>query len=258
MTTRDEFIRRATKVTAFNLSLSDFTSDTHKDTIRYLYETYFFSSMKQFNYIDSLVNTSSAIRTYNACVEKLKNDDRNQFKQLHFSAVQGIGPSELVMYLLTSGVLMGGSQTKDIQIAGRYYEIKSAKWYQKRAGNRSQLYDFKLGSNITGLQNVISDLQNVAYTLGLTTAQHPSSIPASTMQQIKSKSPDDYNRVTESFGDLAAKYLNAGKSGVIFIQNEANQPDFGHILGIKSNFTPKDIMIERYTSGTIKPIVTIT
>lgn len=258
MTTREEFIRRATRVTSFNLSLSDFTSDTHKDTIRHLYETYFFSSLRDAKFVSGFdISSDSAVKLYNNLVDGLKRDNRQQFEKLHFSTVPGIGPAELAMYLLTDGILAGGSQSKDLSIGNKHYEIKAAKLYNKRGGTRSQVFDFKLGSSVPGMDGVINDLQTTMFNKKLIPSKYPSSITGTQLQKFKETDEKAYNDIAESYGVLAASYLNKGKSGVIFIQNEANQADFGHILAVKQNFKSKDIVMERYTMGVIKPIVNI-
>lgn len=257
MTTREEFIRRATRVTSFNLSLSDFTSDKHKDTIRHLYQTYFFASLLDAKYIQSFDSSGVAVKQYNFLVDRLKRDNRQQFEKLHFSTVPGIGPSELAMYILTDGILSGGAQSKDLTLGNKHYEIKAAKLYHKKSGTRSQMFDFKLGSTIAGMDGVIHALQSEMYSRKLISTKHPTSITTTQLRQFKEADERTYNRISEEYGILAAAYLNSGKNGVIFIQNEKNQKDFGHILALKHGFKSEDIMMERYTAGVIKPIVNI-
>lgn len=242
------FIKRATKITSFNLTSSDFTSLKHKLEIQTLYQQHMFPSFDPSKALGTIT-----VSGYNRLVEMLKSDDKSQYEKLHNLALKGVGPGEAVMYLLTkSGHLGGGSSAGvDLVNGSSKYEVKAAKWKSKTT--KDSVSDFKLGGGLVGMTAIESDLQNLAYELGLK-PKGAAEISGSVMAEMKKQDPDKYNEIESRYQKLAEKYF--GNHETIFLQTERNQPDFGNILAIKT-VKAKDIMMERFTSKSIKPIVRI-
>jgi hypothetical protein len=244
-----EFIKRATRITSFNLSSSDFVTTQFKLEIQTLYSQHMFPSFKP---ADALVSMN--IDGYNNLVKILKRDSGSQYEKLHNLALKGVGPGEAVMYLLTkTGHLGGGSSAGvDLVVGSSKYEVKAAKWKSKQA--KDAVSDFKLGGNITGMTKVETDIQNLAYKLGLVKFKGAAEIKGSIFMEMKNKAPEEYDKIEKQYQKLAGGYF--GSHETIFIQTEKNQPDFGEILAIKK-VKPSDILMERFTSKSIKPIVKI-
>lgn len=194
-----------------------------------------------------------SVREYNNLVSLLKRDDAQQYEKLHNLSISGVGPGEAVMYLLTKNGKLGGGSSAGVDIinGSSQYEIKAAKWKSKRT--KDSVFDFKLGGTLPGMTQIESDLQNLAFELGLQPKGSPS-IPESNLKEMKKLNPNKYNDIEQRYQKLAGKYF--GNHDTIFLQTEKNQPDFGHILSIKK-VKPEDIKMERFTSKSIKPIVKI-
>jgi hypothetical protein len=243
------FIKRATKITSFNLSVSDLQSKKNKKEIQYLYAQHMFGSF----------NPNMALKTlnkgaYNKLVNILKSDDKSQFENLHFLNLSGVGPGEATLYLLTQeGILGGGSSAGvDLIVGSKKYEVKSVKWKSK--STKDTVYDFKLGGNIPGMTLLESKIQKRFYELKIISSPGAPEIKESLFKQFKEKHKKEYDILEKEYQKLAGSYF-AGHE-VIFIQNDKTSSDFGEILEIKK-VKPEDILMERYTSRSIKPLVKI-
>lgn len=243
-----EFIKRATKVTSFNLTSNDFTSLKHKLEIQTLYSQYMFPSFKPEMALDRIDKSE-----YNKLVELLKKDDKSQYEKLHNLSLKGVGPGEAVMYLLSKKGHLGGGSSAGIDLinGSDKYEVKAAKWKSK--ATKDAVSDFKLGGGLVGMTEIESDLQELAHRLGLR-PKGAAEISGSIFSKMKEMDPKQYNDIEKRYQKLAGKYF--GNHDTIFLQTEKNQSDFGHILVIKK-VKPEDIMMERFTSKSIKPIVKI-
>lgn len=245
----NDFIKRATRVTSFNLSSTDFTSTKYKQEIQHLYRQHMFGS---FNPDDSLKTLDP--RQYNKLVKILKNDDKEQYEKLHNLSLKGVGPGEAVLYLLTStGYLGGGSSAGvDLVVGSKKYEVKAVKWKSKTA--KDYVSDFKLGGNIPGMTQLESDIQRAFYDNGYTQTLGAPEIKGSLFTQFEKENPNVYAKFEKRYQDLAKSYF--GDHDTVFIQTESNQPDFGEIISIQ-RVKAEDIKMERYTSRSIKPLVKV-
>tara|TARA_E500000318_G_scaffold283_1_gene356 strand:+ start:1797 stop:2549 length:753 start_codon:yes stop_codon:yes gene_type:complete len=242
------FIKRATRVTSFNLTSGDFTSLKNKLEIQTLYQQYMFPSFSPEKALGTIT-----VSGYNSLVKLLKSDDASQYEKLHNLALKGVGPGEAVMYLLTKKGHLGGGSSAGVDLVngGSKYEVKAAKWKSKSA--KDTVSDFKLGGGLVGMTQVETALQDLAYELGLK-PRGAAEISGKIMNEMKKEEPNKYNQIESDYQKLAGKYF--GNHDTIFLQTEKNQPDFGEILAI-TKVKPTDITMERFTSKSIKPIVKI-
>lgn len=246
-----DFIKRAAKVTSFNLTSSDFNSTKYKREIQSLYQQYMFKSFDPDNALTTLDQ-----REYNKLVRLLKSDDRMQYEKLHNLSLKGIGPGEAVLFLLTkwpNGNLGGGSSAGvDFILGPKKYEVKAVKWKSK--SSKDYVMDFKLGGNIPGMSQLESEIQRAFHTNGYTSTPGAPEIKGSLFQQFEKENPNQYAAFEKRYQDLAKNYF--ADHDVIFIQTEQNQPDFGEIIAIK-RVKAEDIKMERYTSRSIKPLIKV-
>lgn len=242
------FMKRATKITSFNLTASDFTSLKYKKEIQALYSQHMFPGFDPDKALKIIT-----IPGYNKLVQQLKKDDKMQYEKLHNLPLKGVGPAEAALFLLTEkGHLGGGSSAGvDLVVGSKQYEVKAAKWKSKVT--KDAVSDFKLGGGLVGMTEIETAIQDLAYQMGFK-PKGAAEIAGSIFEKMKQGNPDMYNAIEEKYQKLAAKYF--GSHETIFIQTEANQPDFGEILAIKK-VKAKDISMERFTSKSIKPIVKI-
>lgn len=246
-----DFMKRAARVTSFNLTSADFNTTKYKREIQSLYQQYIF---KSFDPDKTLTDLN--IRAYNNLVRELKNDDKTQYEKLHNLPLRGIGPGEAALFLLTkypNGHLGGGSSAGvDFVMGSEKYEVKAVKWKSKTA--KDYVADFKLGGNIPGMTQLESEIQRAFYNYGYTSSVGTPEIKGSLFQQFEKEHPTEYAAFEKKYQDLAKNYFTNHE--VIFIQTETNQPDFGEIIAIKK-VKPEDIKMERYTSRSIKPLIKV-
>ena len=242
------FIKRATRITSFNLTSGDFTSLKNKREIQTLYQQHMFPSFSPEKALGTIT-----VSGYNRLVSLLKSDDASQYEKLHNLALKGVGPGEAVMYLLTKQGHLGGGSSAGVDLVNgsSKYEVKAAKWKSK--SSKDAVSDFKLGGGLVGMTQIETDLQELAYELGLK-PKGAAEISGKIFAEMKQKDPNKYNEIESKYQQLAGKYF--GSHDTIFLQTERNQSDFGEILAIKK-VKPSDITMERFTSKSIKPIVRI-
>lgn len=193
------------------------------------------------------------VNGYNKLVALLKKDDASQYEKLHNLSLKGVGPGEAVMYLLTKKGHLGGGSSAGIDLVdgASKYEVKAAKWKSKT--RKDSVSDFKLGGGLVGMTQIETDIQDLAFRLGLK-PRGSAEISGKVFEEMKKMDPNKYNEIESRYQKLAGSYF--GNHNTIFIQTEKNQPDFGEILAIKK-VKPSDITMERFTSKSIKPIVRI-
>jgi len=242
-------MKRATRVTSFNLTPSDFTTLQNKFGIQSLYSDYMFPSFDPYKMPLKVLTKDG----YNKLVKLLKKDDPSQYEKLHNLPLKGVGPGEAALYVLTEdGHLGGGSSAGvDLVIGSKSYEVKAAKWKSKTT--KDSVSDFKLGGGLQGMTQVESRLQDLAYKLNLR-PKGAAEISGSIMAKMKQMDPKTYDGIEQDYRKIASKYF--GNHETIFLQTEKNQPDFGEILAI-TKIKPADISMERFTSKSIKPIVKV-
>lgn len=242
------FIKRATRITSFNLTSADFTSLKNKIEIQTLYQQHMFPSFSPEKALGTI--TASG---YNKLVALLKKDDLSQYEKLHNLSLKGVGPGEAVMYLLTKQGHLGGGSSAGVDLVngGSKYEVKAAKWKSKT--RKDSVSDFKLGGGLIGMTQIETDIQNLAFELGLK-PKGSVEISGKVFEEMRKLNPNKYNEIEGRYQKLAGSYF--ANHDTIFLQTEKNQSDFGEILAIKK-VKPSDITMERFTSKSIKPIVRI-
>lgn len=244
------FIKRATKVTSFNLTTKDFESLKYKREIQQLYQDHMFGSFDPDVAITRLDKAG-----FNKLVRMLKQDDKDQFEKLHNLNLKGVGPGEATLFLLTKqGHLGGGSSAGvDLIVGGSKYEVKAVTW--KSTAKKDYVANFKLGGNIPGMTNLESDIQQKCFELGITPTKGAPEISGSKFDQLKKMDPTSYEEFRKRYQTLAYDHYFKGHE-VVFIQNQLTQPDFGEIIAIKK-VQKGDIEMERYTSRSIKPLIKV-
>lgn len=236
-----EFIRKAEKVTAFNLVEKDFTSTKYKKEIRYLYVKNFFPNFNT-DLFTKQVNTDKI----NRGIEALRKEDTSKFRNLVEFKPGGLGPGEVMLYFLIDDAQLGGAGSAgvDIIVGSQKYEVKAVKVSKENIAS-----DFKLGGTVP-LANLIVDLNNLREKLKLGGSR--TEMSASIMNEMKSKAPEEFFMLEDRYKFIS--WNNYFKNHQIIFINNSSGPRFGNVETIKQ-VEKKDIMIERVTSGTIKPRV---
>lgn len=246
----NDFIRRATRVTSFNLTANDFTSNKYKKEIQHLYAAHMFGS---FDPDKAVANMDKA--KYNALVKLLKKDSASQYDKLHNLSLKGVGPAEAVLFLLTQNGHLGGGSSAGIDLVNgsEKFEVKAVRWKSK--STKDYVSDFKLGGNIPGMSQLEVDIQEACYAAGVTPSKGAPEISGSKFAELQKKNPGAYEELRQRYKELAYKHYFKGHK-VIFILNDSRDTQYGEIISIKE-VKPEDIEMERFTSKSIKPLVKV-
>jgi len=240
------FIKRATKVTSFNLQAKDFESLNYKKEIQYLFKTYFFPNF----------DLNKTIRgfdpnKFNAVVDILKSENARALASLHKYPLKGVGPGEVLMYFIIDDAHLGGGSSAgvDLIIGSNQYEIKSVERHSS-----GYAYGFKLGGtvNISSVtQDIVALAKQYKDELKLT---RPTEIGKGALEKLSKLAPKEYN-------DIVNRYREAAYNGyfslhpIIFMYNSTKK-NIGKVMAVQ-NVQLNDIDIDAVTSGTIKPKVTL-
>tara|TARA_B100001250_G_scaffold414282_1_gene451700 strand:- start:2727 stop:3554 length:828 start_codon:yes stop_codon:yes gene_type:complete len=246
-----EFLKRAQRVTSFNLATKDFEALTYKNEIQWLFKTHLFpkfdlnKTLKKFN-----------VDAFNNLIEKLRSENRQGLNHLHFYNLKGVGPGEATMFFLVDALHLGGggSAGVDAIIGGKKYEIKAAN-YSKAT---KTVIGFKLGGTVP-LGDLVNKAKDMKEKLGFKTkGKGESEVNTTQIAAIKRKFPREWNAIEKAYVNRAFKYF--GSHETIFMNNNKSGSKLtgegGRIIAVKK-IAKSDIAIHTITQGTIKPRVKI-
>lgn len=235
-----DFLRRAEKVTSFNLTTADFESTENKAEIQYIITKNFFPDF-------DTAKTLTAVNkdNLNTLIRELKLIDKRLFAKLHNYPLKGVGPGEATLYYLLDNSRLGGggSAGVDLVVGSKKYEIKAVKPRVKTG----DFHDFKLGGTVR-LDDIMGELADLKKKLGM--GDEARKIPGKEIQKMKKDAPREFAKIEKKFGDRAFKYFEGDE--VILINNDSNKKDYGEIIYV-GKISRNNIGLERVTQGTIKP-----
>ena len=239
-----EYIRKAERVTSFDVGAHDFQSLQFKQELQHLFIKHMFNGFDpQFIIKGNKLTTTNV----NTAIERLAL--HGDIAKLHRYNVKGIGPGEVMMYFLVHNAMLGGGSSKglDVYIGNNGYEIKAVMPLKK-----TYYADFKLGGTIA-LDGHKMELASLQDKLGL--GGSATEIPSGMMTLMQSQDPNEYERIEEEFRtNTYNNYFKHHKT--IFINNRSTKGQIGRLLDIRQ-VTRSQIFMERVTSGTLKPLVKI-
>lgn len=234
-----DFVRRAERVTSFNLNANDFTSLKYKKEIQHLFQKHFFPSF-DLNKTIRGINMS----TLNRLIDSLRTQDREMLGKLHSYPLRGVGPGEATIFFLVNDAHLGGGSSAglDIVTTTKGYEVKAVS-----VGRDGYASNFKLGGTFQ-ISDLIDRIQKLKVAAGLGAG---SEVNAGNIKDIKKKFPAEWANIEEEFKERT--YQNYFRHHeIIFMYNTG--PKTGNIAAVKQ-VQKSDIILERVTSGTIKPKV---
>lgn len=237
-----EFIKRATRITSFNLSETDFTSLTYKDEIKHIFSTYLIPELANLPYAGSI---STSI---NSSISTLKQSS-NFMNLYNYKKIEGVGPGEVMLFLLVKGVRLGGAGSAGVDVidGSTGYEVKAA----SITGDRKYAYDFTTGGTVKEVPLIITQMQKLAKSINITTSGNE--ISPNTLKAIKAKSPERYKEIEKQYSKAVGNYFAGHKT--IFMNNKGGGAQaIGTVAAIK-NVNPSDISMYHITRGNIKPII---
>jgi hypothetical protein len=257
------FLKRAQKVTSFNLRAADFESTQYKAEIQHLFRTHLFPDFD----LSQTMTGPPNVAQLNKRIDILKRQNFGNYNKLHFYNLKGVGPGEATLYFLLDDAHLGGggSAGVDLVIGSKQYEVKASLY----SAADNTVYGFKLGGT-AALGKMVNELVRLKNELGLKSAgKGQNEVGPKNLEAIQKAYPNEYRKLENDYARTAGQYF--GKTPVIFINNNASvklDPDdpvekvrllsnaAGNVLAIKSVNT-KDIKIQTVTQGTIKPRVKI-
>jgi len=249
-----DFLKRAQKVTSFNLSSNDFTSLKYKKEIQHLFRTHMFPSFD----LDTTISGQPTPNKLNNLIKKLKSINAKNFKNLHTYNLKGVGPAEATLFFLLDKAHLGGGSSAgvDIVVDGKNYEVKAGNLPGEFGGK--EIIGFKLGGTVP-LANMVKAALEIRDADPKIAAKGKEKTGVNGAQ-IKAIMADRKlaarwkKEVETPYAKAASKYL--GKNPIIFMVNTTPAARSGEVAAIK---TPSlsDISIDVVTQGTIKPRVKI-
>lgn len=234
-----DFIKKATRVTSFNLSTSDFQSLKYKEEIQHIFNLHFFPNFDMKYAVDRI-----EMDTINRAIDMLKREDNALFEKLHVYNLNGVGPGEATLFFLCNSAHLGGGSSAGVDIiaSNGKFEVKAASISRNR-----EAYNFKIGGTVP-LTNIMKEMDTLRQKYKL--VGNAGNINNSVLISIKRYAPEEYAHIESMYQDVVYDYFKNHK--VIFINHNQSKADRGRIEAIK-DVKRSDITIDVITSGTIKP-----
>ena len=243
-----DFLKRAQKVTSFNLTSNDFISTDYKAEIQFLFKTHFFPKFD----LNKTIKGKPTKRELNKLVAELKSENAAKFRALHSYNLKGVGPGEATLFFLLDDAHLGGGASAgvDIKIGSQGYEVKAGNFNAKQNSYK----DFKLGGTVP-----MDKMVKAAFELremvdpGMKMGREKNGVNGSQIEAImkdKSLAAQWNTNVEKPYRIAASKYLN--QNPLILIINttpKQNQGEVYHIGDVKES----QIFVDVVTQGTIKP-----
>ncbi len=238
-----EFLKKAMRLTNFNLSTRDFESLEYKKEIQFLFRTHFFPGFD----LDDCLDEVNAEKI-NSVIAKLKALDSKMFTKMHKYNLKGVGPGEATLYfILNKGHLGGGASAGvDLVHGSSKYEVKAV-----TLSSTGHVKDFKIGGT-ENLSGIISDAVKLKKKAIKRYTNRDTEINKSQIGEIKRKFPTEWSKIENEYKNQAYNYFK--EHDVIFMNNKTKK--IGEIIAIKK-VKKSDIELENITSGTIKPAIKV-
>lgn len=237
-----EFIRRAERITSFNLETKDFETLCYKREIQALITKHFFPNFDLRKTIDNI-----DIDKLNKLIDNLRSENIEMLGRLLQYNLKGAGPGEVLLFYLVNKAYLGGGSSAGVDIVvvdEKCYEMKAVQVSQQRIAN-----DFRLGGTVP-LYDIMQNLNSLRSKHKLDGSD--TEIKKSVIETLRENHYSDFKYVEEQFKEVAHRYFDGHE--VIFVNNSKTPSKFGKIEAVKK-VTFDDILIERVSSGTIKPAV---
>jgi hypothetical protein len=237
-----DFLRKAERVTSFNIVTKDFESLVYKKEIQHLFNKHFFPDFDLSKTIDRVDKNA-----LNKLIAQLKTEDSRMFSKLHNYSLKGVGPGEATLFFLINNARLGGGSSAkvDLVVGSEKYEVKAV-----QVSRDNFAYDFKLGGTVR-LDDITQSLVNLLDKNNASGSKTEIKKTVINSLREKRETAPEFNAIEDQYRARAYKYFKDHK--VIFINNSRSSKQ-GNIESVM-NVKEKDISIERVTSGTIKPMI---
>ena len=247
-----EFIRRAEKVTKFNISVNDLKPEL-QPSIRYLFIK---NQFPKFGDKD-LFQTKFNVPGLNRAIQALKKENFNHFFNMYQFDQSGIGPGELMLYFLidNSRVGGGGSAGVDLIVNGKEYEAKSV---ELRVGTQ-MIEGFKLGGKgelapiMAAAQSLKKKYADEMVKANKGKKNAISEVNMAQLKRLEQLEPKAMKDIKSKYTRVASEYF--GNTNIVFMYSKsAAGKKVGEIIAA-GRIAPGTVQIASITSGTIKPSI---
>src|SRR6056300_958958 len=188
-----EFIRKAERVTSFNLAEKDFMTNKYQKEIRYLYTKNFFPKFDTKLFVKKV-----DITALNKAIAALMRENNANFYSLYNFKPGGMGPGEVLMFFLVDNAELGGAGSAgvDLVVKGKKYEIKAA----QITGDRKFAYGFKLGATFptSAIEKKASDLKKQTKQPGSVSEINKDDIAA-----IRRQFPGEWEKIEKEYAKVS-------------------------------------------------------
>jgi len=233
-----DFIKKAEKVTSFNLKERDFTTNDNQEMIRHLYEKHFFPDLS-----DHFIKRDKiTLKTLNDTINKLRKN--SNFTTLVETKYGDMGPGEVMLFIIDDARLAGGNESGDLRIKNDIYELKAV-----RKNKNDQYVDFFLGGTVPQ-DDLIKDFKQLAVDKKVIPTDRTTEISGSKTVTLRTSAKAELEAIERKFATRAAEYLT--KYPVMFVDNTPRNK--GHIFEY-GKISEDRIQIERLTQGKLKPAI---
>jgi hypothetical protein len=232
------FIKRALHVTSFNLTADDFKSLKFKQEIQHIFNMHFFPKFDLGQTIDTI-----DMNKLNKLIDTIKREDPAMFEKMHNYNLKGVGPGEVTLYFLVNSAHLGGGSSAGIDVVARNgdFEVKAV-----TVTSNGFATNFKLGGSFD-LSDIIKQLVDLKKKVGA----GGEGVNGDALKKIEKAYPNELKRIREEFANRSyEKYFK--NHDIIFMYNKG--PNLGKIAAVK-RVKKSDIILERVTSGVLKPMV---
>jgi len=248
-----DFIRRAEKVTKFNIDVKDLKPEL-QPSVRYLYLK---NQFPNFGKKDMFMKSFN-VPKLNAAIKELKSENFTHFFNMYQFDQSGIGPGELLLYFLidNSSVGGGGSAGVDLRVGNKEYEAKSV---TLNVG-RQRVEGFKLGGKgeiapiLSKAQALKKQYESEMLAANKNQKNAISEINKSQMSRLKQLEPKAWSQIEKDYAKVAGEYF--GNTNLVFMYSKAQKTKVGEIIAA-GTVDSKAIEMQAITSGTIKPSISL-
>jgi hypothetical protein len=248
-----DFIRRAEKVTKFNIDVKDLKPEL-QPSVRYLYLK---NQFPNFGKKDMFMKSFN-VPKLNAAIKELKSENFTHFFNMYQFDQSGIGPGELLLYFLidNSSVGGGGSAGVDLRVGNKEYEAKSV---TLNVG-RQRVEGFKLGGKgeiapiLAKAQALKKQYDGEMIAANDNKKNAISEINKKQMTKLKQLEPKAWLQIEKDYAKVAGEYF--GNTNLVFMYSKAQKTKVGEIIAA-GTIDSKAIEMQAITSGTIKPSISL-
>lgn len=247
-----DFIRRAEKVTKFNISVNDLKPEL-QPSVRYLFIK---NQFPDFGKKDLFIPRFS-VPGLNKAIKELKKENFTHFYNMYQFDQSGIGPGELMLYFLIDGSRVGGggSAGVDLIVGGKEYEAKSV---ELRVGTQ-MIEGFKLGGKgelapiMSAAQALKKKYEDEMVKANKGSKNAISEINQAQLKRLEQLEPKAMADIKKKYTKVASDYF--GSTNIVFMYSKsASGKKVGEIIAA-GKITPGTVQIQSITSGTIKPSI---